>query len=52
MKCKWCTYNKPEWSVDAQCWIHRFNIMDRKCLAQENQFGEPLFVDEKEQTIK
>jgi len=34
MKCQWCEMNDPEWSVDAQCWIHRFDKLDRKCTAK------------------
>ncbi len=33
MICKWCAEGKPEWSYDAKVWIHRRDILDRKCEA-------------------
>jgi len=32
-ECKWCaSEGLPEWSEDAQCWIHRRPSIDKKCL--------------------
>ena len=32
-ECKWCpTEGLPEWSPEAQCWIHRRSSVDKRCL--------------------
>lgn len=31
-ECRWCKEGgKPEWSTDAQVWIHRRESLDRQC---------------------
>lgn len=31
-ECRWCAENEPEWSPDANCWIHRRPTLDKRCL--------------------
>lgn len=30
-ECRWCAEGQPEWSEDAQCWIHRRSRLDKPC---------------------
>lgn len=30
-ECRWCGESAPEWSEDAQCYIHRRPRIDKRC---------------------
>lgn len=30
-ECKYCAEGEPEWSPNAQCWIHRRPTLDKRC---------------------
>jgi hypothetical protein len=48
-ECRWCGDSETnlEWSKEAQCWMHRRESVDKRCLRRMiGPYGEPVKIPE------